>query len=144
MRVVCGIDGSDHSMVALRRAERIAAWLDGELHVVFCAHLSPMLFASGEISPARIDEIERHDRDAVWELADEVLAEMDGKIPVKKIDLKGYPADALVKYAEEVDADLLVVGSRGRGAFSAWLLGSTSIRVLHTAKCDVLIVRGAE
>ncbi|MEO3781042.1 universal stress protein [Micromonospora sp. B11E3] len=52
----------------------------------------------------------------------------------------GRPAAALLDAA--CDAQLLVVGARGRGGFTGLLLGSTSHAVLHHAPCPVAIVRG--
>jgi len=52
---------------------------------------------------------------------------------------EGNPADVLVQ--ESKDADLLVVGSRGRGGFAALLLGSVSTAVTHHASCPVVVVR---
>jgi nucleotide-binding universal stress UspA family protein len=69
-----------------------------------------------------------------------LLAELS--IAVKRVDLTGYPADALVEYAEGVGADMIVIGSRGRGELAALFLGSTSHRILHLAHCDVLVVKG--
>lgn len=53
----------------------------------------------------------------------------------------GHLADEVVRAAQETDADLLVVGSRGLGAFRGWLLGSVSQSVVATAPCSVLVVR---
>ena len=52
----------------------------------------------------------------------------------------GSPANAIVKYAEEQQADLIVIGSHGRGAVSRLLLGSVAERVLHLAGRPVLVV----
>lgn len=60
-------------------------------------------------------------------------------VPVEFVVTHGNAADALVDHA--ADAGLLVVGSRGRGAFTGFLLGSTSHDVLHHAPCPVLVVR---
>jgi len=54
--------------------------------------------------------------------------------------LYGPPAEALVEAAEERDADLVVVGSRGRGAVARVLLGSTTDRVVHVSTRPVLVV----
>jgi nucleotide-binding universal stress UspA family protein len=55
--------------------------------------------------------------------------------------LKGNPVDEIVAYADVVDADLIVMGSRGHGAILNALLGSVSRGVLHEARRPVLIVR---
>jgi nucleotide-binding universal stress UspA family protein len=56
--------------------------------------------------------------------------------------LAGDPAEEIVRYADSVDADLIVVGSRGRGALASALLGSVSRAVLSDARRPVLVVRG--
>jgi nucleotide-binding universal stress UspA family protein len=56
--------------------------------------------------------------------------------------LKGDPVDEIVAYADTIDVDLIVVGSRGHGAFASALLGSVSRGVLREARRPVLVVRG--
>ena len=53
----------------------------------------------------------------------------------------GAPADEIVRAANELDVDLIVVSGRGKGAVGAILLGSVSYRVLHHAPCPVLVTR---
>jgi nucleotide-binding universal stress UspA family protein len=55
------------------------------------------------------------------------------------IAVEGQAADVLLQEAQ--DADLLVVGNRGRGGFASLLLGSVSQQVVHHASCPVIIVR---
>lgn len=54
--------------------------------------------------------------------------------------VEGHPAEALLDAAD--GADLLVVGSRGRGGFASALLGSVSQHVTHHARCPVVVIRG--
>jgi nucleotide-binding universal stress UspA family protein len=56
--------------------------------------------------------------------------------------LAGVPEDEIVAYADSIDADLIVVGSRGRGAVASALLGSVSRGVLQESRRPVLVVRG--
>jgi len=56
--------------------------------------------------------------------------------------LRGDTVDELVAYADTIDADLIVVGSRGHGAIASAVVGSVSRGVLHEARRPVLVVRG--
>jgi len=58
--------------------------------------------------------------------------------------LEGNPAVEIVKYAQENGADLIVVGTLGRGGLSRFLLGSTAEKVIRTAPCPVMVVRQPE
>lgn len=140
MKFVVGIDDGETSTRALRRACSLADRLDAEVHVVFVSHVPATVLAAMSGLPTIGDDFAEAQRSTVWKEADPVL---DGcGQPVTRVDLEGYPPDALVEYAREVDADLIVVGSRGRGDLASLVLGSTSHRVVNHASCDVLVVRG--
>ena len=140
MMIVVGIDDSEPSERGLRRAIELATALEAELHVIHAVHIPGTLLAVLNQVPADIIQLEQAQRDSVWATAEPLLAELS--IAVKRVDLTGYPADALVEYAEGVGADMIVIGSRGRGELAALFLGSTSHRILHLAHCDVLVVKG--
>jgi nucleotide-binding universal stress UspA family protein len=69
------------------------------------------------------------------------LAEQAGVTAHQRL-LQGDPADEIVAYADVIDADLIVVGSRGHGTVASTLLGSVSRGVLREARRPVLVVRG--
>ena len=140
MIIVVGIDESEPSTRGLRKAIEMAEGLKAELHVIHALHIPGTLLAVLNQVPADIVQLEEAQRNSVWGIADPLLEETSAV--VKRVDLNGYPADALVEYAEGVGAGLIVIGSRGRGELAALFLGSTSHRVLHLAHCDVLVVKG--
>jgi nucleotide-binding universal stress UspA family protein len=73
----------------------------------------------------------------------ERLAEQRG-VTISTEVLVGEPVDEIVAFADSHDVDLIVVGSRGHGAFASALLGSVSLGVLHETRRPVLVVRDAK
>lgn len=142
MIIVAGVDASAPSEAAARRAADLSKREDAELHVVHVLHVPASLLTALASVPAPVLEYGAAERTAVWSRIDPILAEAG--VDIIRVDLEGYPPDMLVDYAENVDADLIVVGSRGRGELAALFMGSTSHRVLHLAKCDVLVARAEE
>ena len=140
MIIVVGVDDSERSAIAARKACRLAGMLDAEVHAVHVTHVPAAMLAVLAGVPAAASEFTDAQRAAVWEAVGPMLDV--GGVPVTRVDLEGYPADALIEYAERVEAGLIVVGSRGRGEFASLVLGSTSHRVVNQATCDVLIAKG--
>ena len=137
--VVAGVDLSPLSERVVRRALEEAQRREAELHVVFVFHPPNVAIAAYGIPQADVSELAQMERRAVWEQVGPML-EGSG-VAMHQIDLDGYPPDMLVDYVRRVDADLLVVGTRGRGELASLILGSTSHRAIHLSPCDVLIVK---
>jgi nucleotide-binding universal stress UspA family protein len=79
--------------------------------------------------------------EAVWSVALPVIDDA-GDVDITRTDLTGGASRMLVARAVDTDVDLIVVGNRGRGDLASLVLGSTSHGVIHTAPCDVFIVKG--
>lgn len=134
-RIVVGVDGSPASVSALRWAARQAE-LTGSTIDATISWGYPMQYGS-ELLYEGID----------WgSLAHSTLAtaiaEADLVMEINSVVVEGHPAQVLV--AASADADLLVVGSRGRGGFAGLFLGSVSHYVTAHASCPVLVVREPE
>ena len=130
-RIVVGLDGSEHSIAALRLAKRIADALHASVHVV-AAWEWPFMWdplATPDYIP------EREARLAAAAAVDEVFgAGVDLPLDV----VQGSPAKALIDAS--MGAEMLVVGSRGHGGFAGLLLGSVSAACAEHAHCPVLVV----
>ncbi|MGA7053504.1 MAG: universal stress protein [Mycobacterium sp.] len=146
--VVVGTDGSDSSLRAVDRAAVIAADHGAKL-IVATAHL-PVPVEKGRYAiPPGSD----HGQDyrlvgetpyyAILRDARE-RAHKAGATNVEEKPIVGAPIDALVRLAEEVQADLLVVGNVGLSTVAGRLLGSVPSEVSRKAKIDVLIVHTAQ
>ncbi|MQA79640.1 MAG: universal stress protein [Streptosporangiales bacterium] len=135
-RIVVGVDGSEESKEALAWAVRQAALVDGEVEAIMAWEF-PMTYY-GWVPEIDIDEYANRDRATL----DKCVREATADHPDVKVtgDLRrGNAAQVLVDAAR--NAELLVVGSRGHGAFAGALLGSVSDRCTHHATCPVVVMR---
>lgn len=135
MVVVAGVDSSAHAVKVLGRAIDEARRREAELHVVHVFN-PPILYME---VPIDMGEMAEGERKAVWSQLEPALSEAG--VPVTRADLEGYPPDVLAAYATDVDASVLVLGTRGRGDLASLILGSTSHRAIQLATCDVLVVK---
>ena len=137
-RVLVGVDGSESSIRALRWAARQAGFMGAALEVVtvwtFPEHAAPLGIVPHVPWPEELLVVAQDELD---KLVDRVLPERDPH-RVHAHVIRGSAAPVLLEAAQ--DADLLVVGSRGRGTFAELLLGSVSERCMRHAKCPVVVV----
>jgi nucleotide-binding universal stress UspA family protein len=161
-RVVVGVDGSPESRAALRWAAVDARRRGAELRVVH-VHEPKHSYNPYEVSYASTSNprtVERlaleerrwreHQRLAARQEAeavlDDLLEDLEPELrelPIERIVREGSrPARLLLDSARH--ADLLVVGSRGRGGFTGLLLGSVSAQCAQHASCPVVIVRASD
>ena len=141
-KILIATDGSESAHEAVEFGLDLAAEQGARAFIV---HVAPMVevmpYANfGYVGPSVPHEFDEHDRECLQEAA-ELGAEKG--VDVETALLKGRPADEIVTYADTIDADLIVVGSRGHGTIASALIGSVSRGVLHESRRPVLIVRGA-
>ena len=137
-RIVVGIDGSDHSLAALRWALRQARATGATVDMV-TAWRYPASYGLAVIGADLGLELEART------MLSEVLAkagEDASGVEVRELVGEGPPAQVLLDTAK--GADLLVVGSRGRGGFASAVLGSVSMALVLHAPCPVLVFRSDE
>jgi nucleotide-binding universal stress UspA family protein len=142
--ILVGVDGSGHSRRALSWAMH-----EGAAHhvplTVMTVHPNPVrpatqVYWNVPDLPDKSFDPESL-RAAVQEMVDTVAKEIGERPPEVTVNVTmGDPAKELVKASR--DADMLVVGSRGSGAFAELLMGSVSSKVTHHAACPVVVIRG--
>jgi nucleotide-binding universal stress UspA family protein len=155
--VIVGTDGSASSLRAVERAGEVAAHDNARL-IVASAHTptdekggwsrapSPDRVADPRAADALGSEGYRvHGRAPVYEILREARdrAKAAGARDIEERAIEGAPVTALVHLAEEVHADLLVVGDVGLDTVAGRLLGSVPAEVARRAKVDILIVHTA-
>ena len=136
--IVVGTDGSDRSGIAVREAVSLAKVSGAQLHAVNVVH--PSLSVGFADSRAQQDQVNTMREEAEKIRTQLVaIAEAEG-ISVKVHNPGGDAAKALLGTAEEVSADLVVVGNRGMSGTKRFVQGSVPNTVAHNCHCDVLIV----
>lgn len=138
-QIVVGTDGSDTAKLAVGEAIRLARSLGGEVHLV--SGYKPLRGAKIAGAPEGAAKVWAPLPDSQVEaiLSEAEAAVRMQDVPVKTHALKEEPADALMKVADDVDATMIVVGSRGMHG-ARRVLGSVPNAVSHRARCNVLIV----
>lgn len=141
--IVVGVDGSPNAESALKWAMSEAALRKSSL-TVLAVHEVPAGYWTGQPVPvvgdeALVAEMRKATEHAVEEAAAATGARPD---PVTVVAISGFPARALIDASRQ--ADLVVVGARGGGGFSALVLGSVSTQVAHHASCPVVVVKAGQ
>lgn len=138
-RIVVGVDGSKTSRAALRWAIEEAESHGSSVEAVHAWHQDVYIGGAYGFDASVIDPtIYRDAGERLLEAVVDAEDESGLASPVRRMLANGPPALALLDAAK--GADLIVVGSRGRGGFGGLLLGSVSQQVVHHAPCPVVVI----
>ena len=139
--VVAGYDGSDEAATAVRWAAQIARQNSGSLRVVWVWQFRDVwdeaIAARQNVEVPSMTELEDIARRRFTEIVHRLVA---GTVPAVDIYMDRGPDEADVLFHASSDADLLVVGSRGRSRVATALLGSVSAHCIRKATCPVLVI----
>ena len=138
--IVAGTDGSEESLRAVDWAAREAVLRGAPLRIVSAASLLPrMVSRAGPTDYDTVTDVLLKDRDRALAAAAERAAKMAPGVLIDTDQLTGQPAQAITESG--TGALMLVLGSRGVGAFTAMVLGSISRYAANHASCPVVVVR---
>jgi nucleotide-binding universal stress UspA family protein len=136
-RILHANDGSEHAFHALELALKIAKENDVAVHSVCVEEIDYM--------PEFIEEV-REETGTASRKFHKVLTRARAMAAEQKVELKthvvaGHAVRDILILADDLRADLLVIGGTGHSGFYERMVGSTAARVVHLAKCPVLVVK---
>ena len=146
-KVLLATDGSSESGRAARVATELSSKVGLEMHLVY-VEPTPSVYGIPERAvyapdtQNHLEEVEDYTQERLGEEAAKIR-NYGGQVAAVHPKV-GRPDAEIVGLAEELDADLVVLGSRGLGAVGRVLLGSVSDSVVRHAWCSVLVVRGED
>ena len=134
--ILIPVDGSSSSDKAVKQAVEIAKLSGATLNFLNVTNATAAAFDSS---------INEEVTDAWKNASAAILDRMGYMVPkelqYKKISKIGSPAEIILEYEDFLNADLIVMGSRGLGIIKSFLLGSVSQYIVERAKCPVMIVK---
>jgi nucleotide-binding universal stress UspA family protein len=133
-RILLAADGSSHAELAAQTAIDLTESTGSRLHVVYEAYTE---------TEAGREAI----RDEAQEILDEQVRKIEeagGSVAIGHLKMGERRDEAIVHLAEDIDAGLIVIGSRGFGGLKRLLLGNVADSVVRHAHCPVMVVRPAE
>ncbi|WP_298344274.1 universal stress protein [Ferrimicrobium sp.] len=133
--VLVGYDGSEYAQEALDYAAQEAKLRGASVAIAIAWEIGGYDFG---VTAGALKTLS-HAAEAILETGAAFMRDKYPDVPFQTHLLEGEPAYALIELAKE--ADMVVVGARGRGGFSALLLGSVSDQLIHHAEVPVLVVR---
>jgi nucleotide-binding universal stress UspA family protein len=145
--ILLAIDGSEETELATRKAVDLTDTTGAALHLIYVGQLpnflmkDPAIMGIGRLGVDRMlyDEIERESLEILWRLTWQV--KLSGGTVAGAHLRMGCVAEEIVGLAKDLEADLIVMGSRGHGGLRRAIEGSTSDVVVRRAHCPVMIVR---
>lgn len=140
MKILLAVDGSETGLAAVRHLVELSRSL-ADLPAVTLVYVDPPLLRSVALELG-IDGVERyHAENAAYALKKARTALKRAQLPFVEKVLVGEPADSIVKQAKAGKAELIVMGTHGRGALKQLLVGSIALKVIATSPVPVMVAR---
>ena len=137
---MAAVDNSEYAQSVAREVARLAPETNADVILVSVVPVPALPASNGDIDSKSLSEEEKEFQDLHKTLIESYFVPSSGVMVESKI-LHGNPGDKIVEYADKAEADLIVVGSRGRGKLASAVLGSVSEHVVHKSKRSVLVVK---
>jgi nucleotide-binding universal stress UspA family protein len=137
--ILLATDGSPHADLAARVAVDLARSTGSRLHVVAVGRTFPAAVYD-EYAESRSEDLRREAQEVLDEQIRKI-EESGGNVAVGHLKMNEKRDEAIVHLAEDIDAGMIVIGSRGFGGMRRALMGNVADSVVRHAHCPVLVVR---
>ncbi len=135
--ILVATDGSEYSQSAVRYAIKLAKECNAKLTAIYVINVRGEFGLFRALFKNADKVLENEAKKILFQVKD--LGEKHG-VKVDVVFRKGIPSNEILKLAEEIKADLIVMGSRGLSGIERVLVGSVTEKVIANAKCPVLVV----
>lgn len=139
-KILLAADGSRDSGLALGMAAGLAEKVGAELHVVYVALISPWVLG-GKVSDAEYRQLQQEQQGFLDGLVGQVEA-AGGTVTEAHFKVGHRADDEIIRLAEDLGVDLIIVGSKGRRTLERALIGSDSESIVRHSSCPVMVMRG--
>ena len=135
-KILVAVDGSEQAYKALKEAIEIGKKEKVKLFIVTAINFSPWA-TDTKMLELLLDDDRSYAKQSIKKAKKLIPEDIDFHSEI----MNENPKAAIVRYAEEEDIDLIVMGATGKGAIERALVGSTTAYVVNHAPCNVLVVR---
>jgi universal stress protein A len=136
-KILCAFDFDEYSVVALHLAGKLARESKATLYI---GHIAKVPIPDMDV-PLPFDANPRWEREARAELATIAAQQLHGDVEYKIEIRSGLPDIDIVRLADELGVDLVVMATHGRSGFKHFVMGSVTEHVIREAPCPVLVIR---
>ena len=139
-KILLAYDGSDGSKLALEKAADVAKTSGAEFHILAVGRIPEYAETVSEV-----DEAKEQASSFSSKIIDEAIRNLGqrGLTATSHIDF-GKPGDVILRIAEDLKADLVVLGTNVHSAMRRRFLGATVDKVVDHAHCSVLVIKGGD
>jgi Universal stress protein UspA and related nucleotide-binding proteins len=141
-KILCAIDLGEHSGLVVDYAATMALGLKAELTVLYVVPdiTTYVSFYVPQLPSDMIEQMAQEGNKLMQELVNDKFKSLD----IKQVSRIGYVPDEIMNQVEEMDADMIVMGTQGRRGLNRLLLGSVAETIIKSVKIPVLIIRPRE
>ncbi len=140
MKILLAVDGSEVGLAAVRQLVEFGKSL-AEPPEVTLFYADPPLLRSVALNLGKDGVARYHAENAAYAMKKARTALKRARLPFHETYLVGEPAESIVKQAKASKADLIVVGTHGRGALKQLFVGSVALKVIALSPVPVLVAR---